>query len=140
MGTLDRYGIGEDEVRLWGSGRPRRELLYVDDLAEACLMLMERYDSAETGEIVNVGTGTDISIHDLAALVSERIGYEGAFVFDGTNPDGTPRKLLDVARIRAMGWRHRTGLAEGIDETYRWYLETVGGQPPAGSRANEEER
>jgi GDP-L-fucose synthase len=110
------------EVVVWGTGTPRREFLYVDDLAEAAVMLMER-EHAET--LVNVGTGEDISIAELAVLIKTIVGYEGRLRFDTSRPDGPPRKLLDVGRIHALGWRHRTSLAEGIAATYRWLLEHI---------------
>ncbi|MBS0314932.1 MAG: GDP-L-fucose synthase [Proteobacteria bacterium] len=106
-------------VTIWGSGTPRREFLHVDDMAEACVFLMRQY----TGEMhVNVGVGEDLTILDLAAKVAAAVGYRGAIATDPTKPDGTPRKLMDVGRIRAMGWRARIGLDEGIADTYRWYL------------------
>ncbi len=106
-------------VEIWGSGTPLREFLYVDDMAEACLFLMERF--AEPGPI-NVGTGQDISIRDLALLIRDVVGYEGKLSFDASKPDGTPRKLLDVSRLEQAGWRAQTGLREGIQKTYEWYL------------------
>jgi GDP-L-fucose synthase len=110
---------GRPEVIVWGSGTPRREFLYVDDLADACVHLMQHYDS---GEIINVGTGEDVSIAELAATVQDVVGYEGAITWDRSKPDGTPRKLLDVSRIHATGWRHRTDLRSGLEQTYRWFL------------------
>lgn len=109
---------GSPEVVVWGSGAPRREFLYVDDLADACVHLMEHYDE---GEIINVGTGEDVSIAELATIVQEVTGYAGQIVHDRSKPDGTPRKLLDVSRIHATGWRHRTDLRSGIEQTYRWF-------------------
>ncbi len=111
---------GAPSVSIWGSGTPRREFLHVDDMADACLFLMETYSS---GEIVNVGVGEDLPIADLARLVGEIVGYKGALTFDASKPDGTPRKLLDVSRLTAAGWRARIALRDGIAETYRWYLE-----------------
>ncbi|MFN4281734.1 MAG: GDP-L-fucose synthase family protein [Alphaproteobacteria bacterium] len=111
---------GAPSVPIWGSGTPRREFLHVDDMADACLFLMENYSS---GEIVNVGVGEDISIADLARLVGDVVGYKGALAFDLSKPDGTPRKLLDVSRLTSAGWKARIGLREGVAETYRWYLE-----------------
>jgi GDP-L-fucose synthase len=111
---------GYSQVVVWGTGQPRREFLHVDDLAEAALFLMERYDDAQ---IVNVGVGKDLTIRELAETVAETVGYRGEIVFDTTKPDGTPRKLLDVARLTALGWRPRIGLREGITATYRWFLE-----------------
>jgi GDP-L-fucose synthase len=109
-----------DSVVIWGTGTPRREFLYIDDLADACVFLMGRYDGSE---IVNIGVGEDISIADLAALVKEVVGYEGEIVYDASKPDGTPRKLLDVSRLRALGWRAKTELREGIRRSYQWYVE-----------------
>ena len=106
-------------VVLWGTGTPRREFLHVDDLADACVHLVERYDGAD---IVNVGVGEDISIRELAELVRDVVGYDGDIVQDTSKPDGTPRKLLDVSRLHALGWRARIGLREGIASTYAWYL------------------
>lgn len=108
------------EVMLWGSGRPRREFLHVDDLAEAVLFLLENYDEPET---INVGVGEDLTIRELAEMVADVVGFEGEIVQDLTKPDGTPRKLLDVSRINALGWHARTPLREGIRTTYAWYLD-----------------
>jgi GDP-L-fucose synthase len=110
---------GAPTATVWGSGRPRREFLYVDDLADVVCFLMERYDSPD---VINVGVGDDISITELAGLVREIVGFAGRIVFDGSKPDGTPRKLLDVTRLTALGWRATTDLATGIRATYRWYL------------------
>jgi GDP-L-fucose synthase len=109
---------GAPAVTVWGSGQPRREFLHVDDLADAAVFLMERYDAAE---IINVGTGKDMPIAALAELIREIAGYAGQIVFDPARPDGTPRKLLDVSRLDALGWRPRIGLREGIEQTYDWY-------------------
>jgi GDP-L-fucose synthase len=106
-------------VVLWGTGTPRREFLHVDDLADACVHLVERYDDAD---IVNVGVGEDVSIRELAEIVRDVVGYDGDIVQDTTKPDGTPRKLLDVSKLHALGWRARIGLREGIASTYAWYL------------------
>ena len=109
---------GADEVEIWGSGTPRREFLHVDDLADACVFLMDSYDDEG---IVNIGTGRDISIAELARLIADVIGYRGAFSFDRTKPDGVPRKLLDVTKLEGLGWEARIGLRDGIRETYEWY-------------------
>jgi GDP-L-fucose synthase len=114
---------GEREVVVWGTGQPRREFLHVDDLADACLFLMERYDD---DRIVNVGVGEDLSIRDLALLLKDIIGFQGELRFDTTKPDGMPRKLLDVSRLHALGWRAKIGLREGIERTYAWYVERRG--------------
>jgi GDP-L-fucose synthase len=110
---------GAASVPVWGSGRPRREFLHVDDLADACVHLMKHY-SAEGW--VNVGTGTDVSILELAERVAAAVGWAGRFELDPSKPDGTPRKLLDVSRLHALGWRHRIELADGIRQTYDWFL------------------
>jgi GDP-L-fucose synthase len=109
---------GAPAVPVWGSGTPRREFLYVDDLADACLFLMERY---QDGEIINVGVGQDVQILELARLVAAVSGYQGQIALDPRYPDGTPRKLLDVSRITALGWRARTPLKEGLQKTYDWF-------------------
>jgi len=111
---------GSEVVTLWGTGAPRREFLHVDDLADACVFLMERYD--QPGHI-NVGTGEDLSILDLAHVVRDVVHPTAQITFDSTKPDGAPRKLLDVSRLHHLGWRHRTELVEGIRATYRWYVE-----------------
>jgi GDP-L-fucose synthase len=107
------------EMVVWGSGEPRREFLHVDDMAEAAVFLMLRYDSAD---IINVGVGEDISIRDLAELICRIVGYKGRLVFDASKPDGTPRKLLDVSRLQNLGWRPRINLEEGIAQAYQWFL------------------
>ncbi len=111
---------GTGEVVMWGTGTPRREFLHVDDLADACLHLMAHYDSPE---IINVGTGEDVTIRELAELVKATVGFEGRIVQDTTKPDGTPRKLLDVTRLHAQGWHHRIALADGLRATYQWFLD-----------------
>ncbi|HNU89374.1 MAG TPA: GDP-L-fucose synthase [Ferruginibacter sp.] len=110
---------GLDEVVIWGSGSPKREFLYADDLADACLFLMEEYSNKE---IVNIGCGEDLSIKELAEMVKEVTGYTGNLVFDTSKPDGTPRKLLDVSKINALGWRYKTSLKEGMSIAYRDFL------------------
>lgn len=111
---------GSAPVELWGTGRPRREFVYVDDAADALVYLMENYSS---DEIINVAGGEDISIADLARLIAEVIGYTGGFQFDVSKPDGMPRKTLSSERIRGMGWNPRTGLKEGLERTYAWFVE-----------------
>jgi GDP-L-fucose synthase len=108
------------EIVVWGSGTPMREFLYCEDLADACLYLMKNYDEKE---IVNVGTGADCSIEQLAREIMEVVGYDGSIVFDRSKPDGTPRKLLDVSKLAQLGWKAQTNLREGLQETYRWFLE-----------------
>jgi GDP-L-fucose synthase len=110
---------GDPEVVVWGTGTPRREFLHVDDLASAVVFLMRSYEGTD---IVNVGCGMDVSIRELAEMVSEAVGFPGRLAFDTSKPDGTPRKLLDVGRLNAMGWRPRIGLREGLESTYQWFL------------------
>jgi GDP-L-fucose synthase len=109
----------EKKLVVWGTGEPRREFLHVDDLAAACLLVLERYDSPE---IINIGCGEDVTIGELAELICDVIGFDGELVWDKTKPDGTPRKLLDVTRIRALGWEPTIPLREGISQTYEWFL------------------
>ncbi len=114
----DAKRAGASLVTLWGTGSPRREFLHVDDLARACVFLMERYSGSE---IVNIGTGEDITIRELAEIVRSSIGFTGEIVWDTSKPDGTPRKLLDVQKLHALGWKHHIPLREGIEGTYQWY-------------------
>jgi len=107
-------------VTIWGTGSPRREFLHVDDLADACVFLMNKYDR---DEILNIGVGEDLTIRELAELIRDVVGYSGEIRYDTGKPDGTPRKLLDVSRLRATGWRPKIGLKEGIQRTYAWYLD-----------------
>ncbi len=109
-------------VSLWGSGTPRREFLHVDDLADACVFLMQNYEGSK---FVNIGVGSDITIGELAQLVAGVVGFKGEVIFDSSKPDGTPRKLLDVSRLRGLGWRAKIGLQEGIKQTYEWYLDQL---------------
>ena len=121
------------EVVVWGSGTPKRELLYVDDMAAGCLHLMELTDEQIAPELlsypkpcfVNLGTGEDVTIRELAETVKDVVGFEGALVFDASKPDGTLKKLEDVSRAHALGWRHRVGLREGIERTYEWYRKNI---------------
>ena len=110
-------------VIVWGTGSPRREFLYVDDMAEACVFLTEKYSYKDIGELINIGTGEDSTIKELAELVKDIVGYKGALEFDTTKPDGTPRKLLDVSRLHKLGWKHKTSLREGLAITYKDFLE-----------------
>lgn len=112
---------GAAEVVVWGTGSPRREFLYVDDLADACLFLMNLY---EEGEIINVGVGEDLTIAELAQMVAEIVGFKGRLVFDPSHPDGTPRKLLDISRITRMGWQAKTPLVKGLRQTYAWFCQS----------------
>ncbi len=112
--------LGHSSVLVWGSGTPRREFLHCDDLAEACLVLLDCYDSEE---IINVGSGTDLTIRELAETIRRVLGYEGELAWDTSKPDGTPRKLMDSSRIEALGWKPRISLEEGIADAYRWFVE-----------------
>jgi GDP-L-fucose synthase len=113
---------GEKEVVLWGTGSPRREWLHVDDLAAGLLVLLEKYDGRE---IVNVGVGEDLTIRDLAEKVRQAVGFAGTIRWDSSKPDGTPRKLLDVARIRKLGWQATIPVEQGIASTYAWFLQNA---------------
>ncbi|PYK09024.1 MAG: GDP-fucose synthetase [Verrucomicrobia bacterium] len=108
----------DQKLVVWGTGKPRREFLHVDDLASACLLLLEKYDSPE---IINVGCGEDISIRELAELICDVVGFDGELAWDTTKPEGTPRKLLDVSKIRALGWKPAIPLRDGIVRTYDWF-------------------
>src|ERR1700724_4163292 len=117
---------GEPEVVVWGTGTPLREFLYVDDLADAGVFLMDRYDC---GEPINCGTGSDVSIRQLAEMIGRVAGFERKAVFDIANADGTPRKLMDSSRLTALGWRPKTSLEEGVNEVYRWFARTQTSEP-----------
>src|SRR5213596_3939913 len=109
----------DQKLIVWGTGKPRREFLHVDDCASACLLLLEKYDSSE---IINIGCGEDISIRELAELICDVVGFDGDLAWDVTKPDGTPRKLLDVTKLRALGWKPSIPLRDGIARTYEWFL------------------
>jgi GDP-L-fucose synthase len=111
---------GAPEVLVWGTGTPRREFLHADDLADACVFLLKNYDSPE---LINIGSGTDVTIRELAELVCEVLGYDGTLAFDPTKPDGTPRKLMDSSRLFALGWKPKISLREGIAHAHAWFLE-----------------
>ncbi|WP_028081803.1 GDP-L-fucose synthase [Solimonas soli] len=111
---------GDSEVVMWGTGTPRREFLHVDDLGDALVFLMENYSDEE---FVNVGVGDDVTIRELAELIRDVVGFEGAITQDLSKPDGTPRKLMDVSRLTSLGWKARIGLRDGVRETYRWFIE-----------------
>ncbi len=119
----DAKKAGARAMVVWGSGTPRREFLHVDDLAAACVFLLQNYDSPE---IINVGTGKDVSIRELAELICEIVGFEGELSWDARQPDGTPRKLLDISKIKSLGWRPRISLREGIARTYEWFRCSAG--------------
>jgi GDP-L-fucose synthase len=124
---------GSGIVTVWGTGTPKREFLHVADLADACLFLMnlpeEAFSSLITHHsspaLINIGSGDEVSVEELAFLIKKVVGFSGELAFDTTKPDGTPRKLCDVTRLHALGWRHRIGLVEGLRETYRWYIENT---------------
>ena len=109
------------QVVVWGTGAPRREFMHVDDMADACVYLMENYDASDMGEFVNIGVGEDVTIRELAGLIRDIVGYEGEIVYDTTKPDGTPQKLLDISRLRELGWEARISLEDGIKQAYEWY-------------------
>jgi len=115
----DAKALEAKSVTIWGTGTPRREFLHADDLGRACLYLLENYDEDLA---INVGVGEDISVRDLADIIQRTVGFEGSIEWDQSKPDGTPRKLLDVSRIRALGWAPSTSLSEGISKTYAWYM------------------
>jgi len=116
---------GAREVVVWGSGAPKREFLYSDDLADACVFLMERYNAVDVGEFINIGTGKEIAIREVAGLLAEIVGFRGQLVFDASKPDGAPRKLLDVSRLSALGWQARTNFHQGITRVYSDFLQNV---------------
>lgn len=109
-------------VEIWGTGEPYREFLYVDDLADACMFLMERYNYSEIGEFINVGFGEDMKIKDISGLIKNVVGFDGKIRFDTSKPDGMPRKLLDSSRIKSLGWKPKVDLVDGIKETYEYYI------------------
>lgn len=111
-----------NEMVVWGTGLPKREFLYADDLAEACSFLMKNYNDEQ---LVNIGTGEDMSIKDLAYLIKDIVGFKGDIVFDSSKPDGTPRKLMDVTKLHGLGWKHKTGLKEGIELAYKDFLSKI---------------
>jgi len=112
--------LPDKTVTLWGTGSPRREFLYISDLADACILLMKKYDSPK---LINIGSGDDLTIRNLALMIQRVIGHNGPIVWDSSKPDGTPRKLLDVTKIKSLGWEPKVGLAEGIQLSYNWFLE-----------------
>ena len=122
-------GNEKSKVEIWGSGKPKREFLFVEDLAEAILFLMENINAKDLYENgisqLNIGTGEDLSILELAKLIAGIVGFKGEIVYDSSKPDGTPRKLMDVSRINNLGWKYKTSLKEGIEKTYQWFLNNV---------------
>jgi len=119
-GLISKFLSDTDEVVCFGDGSPKRELLYIDDMADACIFLMNNYNENQT---INIGTGEDISIKELAIIIKELTNYNGNIVWDTTKPNGTPRKVLDVSRIHNLGWKHKTSLREGLMKTIQWYRE-----------------
>ena len=133
MRKLDEAkAAGAETVELWGSGRPYREFMHVDDVADACIHLMTSYSDEA---VVNIGTGEDLTIAELAETLARVVGWHGRFVYDASKPDGTPRKRLDVQRLAAAGWRARIRLEEGLASTYAWYLDHRAAPPPAAGDA-----
>ena len=125
---------GDKTLAVWGSGNPRREFMHVDDLADACVFLMRHYDGEEH---VNVGTGEDLSIRELATLVRDLVAPGLRLEFDASKPDGMPRKLLDVGKLHALGWRHRIELRDGIEATYAWYRANAAAEAPLPVRSRD---
>ncbi|MCX7959532.1 MAG: NAD-dependent epimerase/dehydratase family protein [Deltaproteobacteria bacterium] len=108
---------------VWGTGNARREFLHCDDFADACIFLMERYNASDVEPFINIGSGTDVTIRELAYLIAELSGFEGKIEFDTTKPDGTPQKLLDVSRMSRLGWSYKISLRDGLEKTIRWFCE-----------------
>jgi GDP-L-fucose synthase len=113
----------QSTVTVWGTGTPRREFMYVEDMADACVFLMEQIDIQDIGELINIGIGEDCTIRELAELLKITVGFKGSIIFDSTKPDGTPRKLMDVSHLHKLGWKHKTSLEEGLRKTYADFLE-----------------
>ena len=124
--ALREIGITNEHVMLWGTGEPYREFLHVDDLAQACIFLMANYDFFAIGEFINIGSGSDMKIKDIAAIVKETVGYTGEIRYDTSKPDGMQRKLMDSSRIEKLGWQRNYTLADGIKKTYEWYMSSIG--------------
>jgi GDP-L-fucose synthase len=122
---LHKYGITDKQLSLWGTGKPLREFLWSEEMADACVYLMERLDFKDINGHLNIGTGKEISIRDLAFLIKEKIGYSGDILFDDSKPDGTMRKLTDVSKLNSLGWRHSIEIDEGVERIYNWYIENL---------------
>jgi len=122
----DNIKAGKDKVLLWGTGSPLREFLYSDDLAQACIMIMEKYSAKDIGEFVNIGAGKDATIKEMAEIVRETVGFSGDISWDTSKPDGTPKKQLDISRIKKLGWEPKVDIKTGIGKFYDWYLEKSG--------------
>ncbi len=120
--VLKGIGVKADTIKLWGSGEPYREFLYVDDLADACLFIMKNHKFEDIGEFINVGAGEDSKIKELAELVKTIVGFKGQILWDNSKPDGMPKKLLDVSRMKNMGWESKVGITKGIESTYKWAI------------------
>ncbi len=121
---------GQDEVTVWGSGQPRREFLYIDDMADGCVFMMENFNPTKeqnaNGEVFfNLGTGSDVTIKELVSLIEKATGFSGKIIWDPSKPDGAPQKLLDMSKLRQLGWKHKVDLPEGIKLTYKWYKENI---------------
>ena len=128
---LSKYGVSKDSVEIWGSGKPKREFLWSEDMADACVFLLENRNFKDTfgsehTEIrnthINIGTGVDVSIKDLAKLIKKEVGYKGSFIFNTSKPDGTMQKLTDVSKLNGLGWKHKVPLEKGVEKMYAWYL------------------
>lgn len=130
LAVLEKYGIFGDKTILWGTGKPMREFLWSEEMADACVFVMENVNFADLAkgktEIrnchINIGTGKEISIYNLSQLIKKTIGYEGSIVFDPSKPDGTMRKLTDVSKLHALGWQHKIEIEEGVEKMYSWYI------------------
>lgn len=122
ISSLDSIGVSKDYVKIWGSGNVRREFLHVNDMANACVYIMENYDYSEIGDFINIGTGIDLYIKELAELIKEIVGFTGELIFDSTKPEGTPQKLLDVSRLNNLGWKAKIELKDGIKNILDFYL------------------
>jgi len=120
--ALNKLGVYPDHILMWGTGNVYREFLHVEDLADACVFLMENYDYKDIGELINIGTGEDLQLKDLARMIKVIVGFEGEIKHDTSKPDGTPRKLLDVTRLKKLGWTPKIPLEEGIKKSYKAYL------------------
>ena len=123
--TLNKIGAYKDKVVVWGDGSVYRELMHADDLADACVFIMQNYNAEDIGELVNITDGTDILLKDLFTLVKETVGFEGIIEYDRSKPNGTPRKLMDAEKIRSLGWKPKISLPEGIKKFYNWYISTL---------------
>ena len=128
---LSKYGVKEDSIEIWGSGKPKREFLWSEDMADACVYLLENRDFSDTFDSenteirnthINIGTGVDVSIKDLAKLIKKEVGYKGSFIFNTSKPDGTMQKLTDVSKLNGLGWKHKVSLEKGVEKMYAWYL------------------